>query len=56
MASTAPPAKCFGLSDRGLIAGGERADRLLVDGDPTVNIGDSLSIKSVWRRGIKLET
>ena len=44
------------LSDRGRIAAGWRADLLLVEGDPTVDIGDSLSIRKVWRRGRELDT
>jgi imidazolonepropionase-like amidohydrolase len=50
-ASTYLNAKRFGLHDRGLIAPGKVADLLLVDGDPTTIIGDSLSIAGVWRRG-----
>ena len=34
----------------------KRADLLLVDEDPTVNIGDSLSIKIVWCRDVILES
>ena len=46
----------FGLSDRGRIAPGARADLLLVDGDPTTNISDTLSIRTVWRQGVQLTT
>lgn len=54
-AATSVPAKRFALSDRGCIEVGKRADLVLVDGDPpTTNIADSLSIKSVWKRGIRL--
>ncbi|MGM1062197.1 amidohydrolase family protein [Saccharothrix sp. Mg75] len=52
-AATSVPARRFGLSDRGRIVQGARADLLLVDGDPTRNIGDSLSIREVWRRGVR---
>ncbi|RDW61663.1 hypothetical protein BP5796_11555 [Coleophoma crateriformis] len=54
--ATALPAKRFGLSDRGKIAPGLRADLLLVDGDPTRDIGETLNVKDVWRRGKRLET
>ena len=53
-AATSTPARCFGLDDRGRIAPGARADLLLVDGDPTTNIADTLSIRTVWRQGIQL--
>jgi imidazolonepropionase-like amidohydrolase len=55
-AATSVPARRFGLTDRGRIAAGARADLLLVDGDPTVNIGDTLSIRAVWRRGVRQST
>lgn len=50
-AATSVPARRFGLSDRGCIKKGLRADLLLVEGDPTKDIKDTLSIKSIWRRG-----
>ncbi len=54
-AATSVPARRFGLTDRGRIVAGARADLLLVDGDPTINIGDTLNILSVWRGGVRLE-
>lgn len=54
-AATATPARRFGLTDRGRIQKGMRADLLLVDGDPTTNISDTLNIRQIWRRGTALE-
>ena len=53
-AATATTARRFRLSDRGRIAEGLRADLLLVDGDPTSNISDTLNTRAVWRRGTRL--
>lgn len=55
-AATSVPARCFSLTDRGHIVVGARADLLLVDGDPTTNISDTLSIRAVWSRGLRLAT
>jgi len=55
-AATSTPARRFGLTDRGRIAPGARADLLLVDGDPTTTISDTLSVRAVWRSGIRLTT
>ena len=52
--ATGRTAQRFGLSDRGRIAPGARADLLLVGGDPTRDIADSLSTRAVWRRGARL--
>ena len=53
-AATSTPARRFGLTDRGRIAVGMRADLLLVDGDPTTTISDTLSTRCVWRCGVLL--
>ncbi|KAF2420405.1 amidohydrolase family protein [Microbacterium sp. B35-30] len=55
-AATAVTARRFGLTDRGSIAVGQRADLLLVDGDPMTTISDTLNIRDVWRRGIRQPT
>jgi imidazolonepropionase-like amidohydrolase len=52
-AATAVPARCFGLSDRGQVEPGKRADLVLVDGDPTQDITATRSIVDVWRRGVR---
>jgi len=51
-AATSVPARRFGLHDRGRIAAGLRADLLLVDGDPTTSIADTLALRTVWRGGV----
>ncbi|MEU5718924.1 amidohydrolase family protein [Streptomyces sp. NPDC020403] len=53
-AATATTARRFRLSDRGRVAEGLRADLLLVDGDPTRTISDTLNTRAVWRRGTRL--
>ncbi|MYV51073.1 amidohydrolase family protein [Streptomyces sp. SID3212] len=53
-AATSTTARRFGLTDRGRIAEGLRADLLLVDGDPTTTISDTLNTRAVWRRGSRL--
>ncbi|ATY14301.1 imidazolonepropionase [Amycolatopsis sp. AA4] len=53
-AATATAARRFRLSDRGRVAEGLRADLLLVDGDPTSNISDTLNTRAIWRRGARL--
>ena len=41
----------FGLGDRGSIEPGLRADLVLVEGDPTVDITTTRNIRGVWIRG-----
>ncbi|MFG3259786.1 amidohydrolase family protein [Streptomyces sp. NPDC048172] len=53
-AATSVPARRFGLTDRGRIAPGLRADLLLVHGDPTTDITATRSIAGVWRGGVGL--
>lgn len=54
--ATSKPARRFGLHDRGRIAPGSRADLILVNGDPTSHISDTLSIESVWLRGVQQQS
>lgn len=53
-AATSLPAKHFGLSDRGKIEPGVRADILLVHGDPTKDILATRDIHSIWKLGVKV--
>ncbi|GAB2886388.1 amidohydrolase family protein [Streptomyces mayteni] len=52
-AATSEPARHFGLTDRGRIAPGLRADLLLVHGDPTTDSTATSAIADVWRRGVR---
>ncbi|GHU63109.1 imidazolonepropionase [Clostridia bacterium] len=54
-AATSVPAHRFSLDDRGQIIPGARADLLLIDGDPLIDISHTLNIDTIWRGGIKLE-
>lgn len=49
--ATVVTARRFGFEDRGRLAEGLRADLLLVEGDPTRDIGDTLNVRGVWREG-----
>ena len=49
--ATGRAAALMGLSDRGEIVAGKRADFLIVEGDPTQDILASRRISSVWRGG-----
>ncbi|MEX2970547.1 amidohydrolase family protein [Streptomyces sp. C184] len=52
-AATSLPARHFGLTDRGAIAPGLRADLVLVDGDPLADIRATRAISRVWCGGIE---
>jgi len=54
-AATSAPALAFGITDRGRIAPGLRADLLLVDGDPTTDIKATRRIVAVWKRGSRAD-
>ncbi len=51
-AATAAPARVFGLADRGRIAPGQRADLVLVSGDPLTDITATRAIERIWRAGV----
>jgi imidazolonepropionase-like amidohydrolase len=50
-AATSETAVAFGLSDRGRVMPGFRADLVLVDGDPTADITMTRRIAGVWKHG-----
>ncbi len=52
-AATSAPARAFGFHDRGRIAAGLRADLLLVNGDPTVDILATRDIVGIWKQGVQ---
>ena len=52
--ATVVPAEFFGLTDRGVIEVGRRADLLLIDGDPTQDIAATRAVRSVWAAGVKV--
>jgi len=51
-AATAAPARVFNLADRGRIAPGQRADFVLVHGDPLTDITATRAIEQIWRAGV----
>jgi imidazolonepropionase-like amidohydrolase len=53
-AATELPARYFGLTDRGAIKPGLRADLVLLDGDPIADIRATRGISRVWCAGIEL--
>ncbi|MCH1867936.1 amidohydrolase family protein [Nocardioides sp. CFH 31398] len=53
--STSAAADAFGLSDRGRVAAGLRADLVLVEGDPTVDVADSGRVVATWVAGERVD-
>ena len=54
-AATANAAEAFRLADRGRILPGQRADMLLVRGDPTADILAVRDIVRVWKSGVEVD-
>lgn len=53
--ATSLAARTFGLTDRGVITPGRRADLLLIDGDPTQDISATRNIRGVWIAGRRVK-
>jgi imidazolonepropionase-like amidohydrolase len=51
-AATAAAAGAFNLADRGHTAPGQRADLILVSGDPLTDITATRAIERIWRAGV----
>lgn len=51
VAATSAPAEAFGLSDRGRLTVGSRADLILVEGDPLVDITATQRLRHTWVAG-----
>lgn len=54
-AATSAPADAFGLSDRGRVAEGLRADLVLVRGDVSRDVSCVRDIVAVWKAGVRLD-
>lgn len=54
-AATSAPARAFGLTDRGRIAPGLRADLVLVKGDPGQDVTATRNILRIWKAGHPVE-
>lgn len=52
--ATTLPARYFDLEDRGAIKPGRRADLVLVEGDPTIDITATRSIQAIWIAGVRV--
>jgi imidazolonepropionase-like amidohydrolase len=53
LAATSLPARYFGLTDRGVIGAGKRADLVLIDADPLADIRATRSISRIWCGGVE---
>lgn len=52
--ATVAPARAFGLTDRGAIEPGLRADLVLIDGDPIADISATRAIRAIWCAGTEI--
>ncbi|MGB6578101.1 MAG: amidohydrolase family protein [Streptosporangiaceae bacterium] len=50
-AATIEPARVFGLANRGRVGAGQRADLVLVSGNPLTDITATRAIERIWRAG-----
>ena len=53
--ATSGAAEMMGLTDRGRLAAGARADFIVLNGDPTVDILNTRLIEAVWRNGAAVD-
>ncbi len=53
-AATGVAAECFGLTDRGRVMVGKRADLVLCMGDVTADVSALRDADGVWRGGLRL--
>jgi imidazolonepropionase-like amidohydrolase len=53
--ATSVPARIWRMPDRGRIAPGLRADLVLVDGDPSVDISTTRNINRIWLAGVLVD-
>jgi imidazolonepropionase-like amidohydrolase len=49
--ATSKAAELLGLSDRGTLEAGRRADLVILEADPSKDIANSARIVEVWRAG-----
>lgn len=53
--ATVMTAHAFGLTDRGSIVPGYRADVVLISGDPIKNISATRNVRRVWCAGVEVQ-
>ena len=54
-AATVVPTTVFSLGDRGVLLPGRRADMMLIEGDPLLDIAATRRIRKVWIGGVEME-